>query len=148
MPSRRRKRYFQDAIIETRDAISAPKPPNDPDQLFAFTVLKAQGNLLFLLAQQIREGDESSQSVKEIEQLIAELKQPEKWSVTENQVYIIDDIAFAAATIGDWQTAYDEAERNVENFASLAVPNGLEPEERAMEARAKEILFFAGRRRN
>ena len=52
----------------------------------------------------------------EIAQLIAKLKHPDSWDVVENQVYLIDDIAFAAATIGDWQTAFEEAKRNVEKF--------------------------------
>ena len=29
------------------------------------------------------------------------------------------------------------------NFESLAVPAGLDPEERVMEARAKEIVYFS-----
>ena len=139
----RRTRYFRDAIQETRDAIQTPAPLVDPNQLFEFTILKSKGNLLFLLAQQVRDGNWSDQAVSEIRQLIEELKHPDSWDVTENQVYIIDDIAFAAATVGDWKIAFEEAQRNIENFASLAVTHGLEPEERAMEARAKEISFFA-----
>lgn len=145
MARHRRTRYFRDAIQETRDAIQTPQPAADPNQLFAFTILKSKGNLLYLLSQQVREGSGSDDTVADIRQLIDELKHPDSWDVTENQVYIIDDIAYAAATIGDWSVAVEEAERNIENFASLAVTHGLESEEKAMEARAKEIAYFAAR---
>lgn len=65
--------------------------------------------------------------------------------MVENQVYIIDDLAYAAATIGEWDIALEEARRDVEIFSSLAVTHGLEPAEKAMEARAEEIAYFAVR---
>ena len=106
-------------------------------------MLKAQGNLIYLLAERIRNGKGKEGDVKEIGKLISEIKHPPVWAVAQNQVHIIDDIAYGAATIGDWQTAFEEADRNVDNFASLAVPSGLPADELAMEARAKEIRFFA-----
>ncbi len=106
-------------------------------------MLKARGNLIFLLSQRIREGRSSGEDRDEIRKLIALLKEPASWDVAQNQVHIIDDIAFGAASIGDWRTALEESERNIENFGWLAVPNGLQPEEMAMEARASEIQFFA-----
>jgi hypothetical protein len=143
----RRARYFRDAIQETREAVQTPPPPADPNFLFGFTILKAKGNLLFLLAQQVREEKGSDASLEEIRRLIRELKSPDIWGIVENQIYIIDDIAYAAATIGEWDIALEEAERNIENFASLAITHGLEGEEKAMEARAKEVAFFAKRMR-
>jgi hypothetical protein len=139
----KRKKYLDDAVTETAEAANAMAMTDDKESLTNFTVLKAQGNLIFLLAQRIREGRGEPGDVEKIRSLIASIKEPAAWDVAQNQVHIIDDIAFAAATIGDWQLAYEEADRNVENFNSLAVPNGLQPEEMAMDARAKEIRFFA-----
>jgi hypothetical protein len=147
-PLQKRKKYLEDAIQETREAVSAARliaavpSEYDDDSFTNFTVLKAQGNLIFLLAERIRNGKAQAGDDEEIRKLIGEIKQPAEWAVAQNQVHIIDDIAFGAATIGDWQTAFEEADRNVDNFASLAVPNGLPADELAMEARASEIRFF------
>ncbi len=140
---KKRMRYLDDAVMETAEAANAMAMTDDNESLTNFTVLKAQGNLIFLLAQRIREGRGETGDVEKIRSLIGGIKEPAAWDVAQNQVHIIDDIAFAAATIGDWQLAYEEADRNVENFNSLAVPNGLQPEEMAMDARAKEIRYFA-----
>jgi hypothetical protein len=139
----RRRKYLDDAIAETAEAANAAALTGDRESLANFTVLKAQGNLIFLLAQRMREGRGEPGDIDRIRALIASIKEPAAWDVAQNQVHIIDDIAFAAATIGDWQLAFEEADRNVDNFNSLAVPNGLQPEELAMDARAKEIRFFA-----
>ena len=138
----RRNQYFDDAIQETRDSIEAASLTGE-GSLADFTVLKARGNLIFLLAQRIREKRGESGDGEEIRKLIRSIKEPSTWAIAQNQVHIIDDIAFGAATIGDWQLAFDEAERNIGNFASLAVPNGLPAAELAMQARAKELRYFA-----
>lgn len=109
----------------------------------AFTVTKATGNLINLSAIKIRNGDDSPAIRDEISALIAKLKSPEHWSVVENQVNIIDRIAFAAATIGDWTTAAQEAERNIENYTSLATNGGLSEEDKVNLARAREIRHFS-----
>jgi hypothetical protein len=140
---KKRMRYLDDAVMETAEAASTMALTGDRESLINFTVLKAQGNLIFLLAQRLREGRDEAGDIDKIRALIGSIKERAAWDVAQNQVHIIDDIAFAAATIGDWQLAYDEADRNVENFNSLAVPNGLQPEEMAMDARAKEIRYFA-----
>jgi hypothetical protein len=139
----KRRKYLDDAIAETAEASNAAALTGDRESLANFTVLKAQGNLIFLLAQRLREGRGEAGDIDRIRTLIASIKEPAAWEVAQNQVHIIDDIAFAAATIGDWQLAFEEADRNVDNFNSLAVPNGLQPEEMAMDARAKEIRYFA-----
>lgn len=140
---RRRTKCLDDAIIDTRAALEGIASSGDPDDPLTLTELKARGNLIFLLAQRIREGRAQEGDTKDIAVNISELKKDPIWEIAQNQVHIIDDLAVAAVAITDWQTAYEEAERNVENFASLAVSNGLLIEEAAMEARAKEIRYFS-----
>lgn len=54
----------------------SPTPDVDPKQLFFFTILKSKGNLLYLLAQQIREGSAPQGAEAEVRKLIGELKHP------------------------------------------------------------------------
>src|SRR5262249_22640735 len=79
MGRQRRTKYFRDAIQETRSAVQTPPPSDDPNHLFAFTILKSKGNLLFLLSQQVREEKGTDDTVTEIRKLIDELKAPDSW---------------------------------------------------------------------
>lgn len=142
-PPIRKGKYLDDAIQYTRDAILRPTPSVDPNQLVFFTKIKATGNLVYLLAQRIREGRGSEQDAAEIRTYLALTRDEAFWAIGQNQMPIVDSFAFAAATVGDWKTAAEEARRNVDNFASLAASTTLQLDEIAMEARAKEILFFS-----
>jgi hypothetical protein len=139
----RRKKFLDEAIVKTREAVERPRASRDPHDLIAFTQLKARGNLIYLLAQRIREAGWDKQVASEIGALIGQLKARGVWDVAVNQVAIVDSVAFGAATIGDWATALEEAERNLDSFASLSLPNGLPAEDLAMQARAREIQYFA-----
>jgi tetratricopeptide (TPR) repeat protein len=141
----RRKSYLNDAIEHTRHAVLRNRPEKDPSDLVAFTVIKATGNLIYLLAQRLREGFGQQGDADDIASLIATLTDKDFWPVVGNQVRIIDSIAFGAATIGDWATAAHHAEANVENFTSMSKSQELDGTEIEMQARAGEISFFARR---
>jgi phytoene/squalene synthetase len=51
----------------------------------------------------------------------------------------LDDIAFGAVTIGDTQTAYEEADRIIQMLEAQAATGNLSTIEQVVEARAREI---------
>ena len=63
---KKRMRYLDDAVMETAEAANAMAMTDDNESLTNFTVLKAQGNLIFLLAQRIREGRGETGDVEKI----------------------------------------------------------------------------------
>ncbi|MEQ1718152.1 MAG: toll/interleukin-1 receptor domain-containing protein [Hyphomicrobium sp.] len=143
--SKKRIKFLDEAIQNTQDAVERPAPKLDPHELIKVTQLKSQGNLIYFLGQKIREGRGIQADRDKIASLIAMIKQPQFWEIAECQVPVIDSVAYGAAAIGDWKTASEDAALNVENFASLATQQSLSPDEMAMQARAKEIQFFAER---
>lgn len=137
-------RYLDEAIQLTREAALRTAPAHDPDDFFKFSIMKAAGNLVYLLSQRIRDGRSKEQDEGVIADMLTWLREPTVWRMAENQVHIIDSMAMAAATIGDWATALELAELNVTNITSLAT-GGLTRDDTAIDARSREIVFFAKR---
>jgi TIR domain len=133
------QRYLDEAIELSREADAYASQEVDISQLWLR--MKAANNLLYLLAQRVRDDRGSPQDEADINTTMAWFREPRVWDLATNQVWIIDTMATASAAVRLWDQAQDLAELNCENFATLAT-TGLSKDELVMEARAKEINFF------
>jgi TIR domain len=141
---------LDDAIKYTTEACAKGIPPATVDpgddainELMTFTVIKATGNLTYLYAARLRSGRGSEGDKEAIRKLIAMLRAREQWNIVENQINIIDSIAYGAATIGEWKIASEQANMNLQSLDRLAASGGLSAEDRSNRARAQEIAFFS-----
>ncbi len=139
---RKRLELLDGAISNTRLVLEQNFSQDEEDAFLKFTVLKSRSNLIFLLAKKIRANAGDKKDKATISRIIEELQSGEYKHLSENQVHIIDSIAFSAASIGKWDLAKSEAQKNIENFRSIAVNRHLVAEEMEMLGRAEEIFFF------
>ena len=140
---KKRRKSLDTAIAETQLAVSLDDRTSPGDSVLGETTMRSSGNLIYMLAERVRDGRGPKGDVGEIKSHIASLKSDKFLDAVYNQVQVLDDIAFAAITIGDWQVAFEEADRIIQMLDLQAVPNGLPCLEQTVEARAREILFYA-----
>ena len=131
------------AVANTESVIQVQKPTGDELQFAKFSAIKALGNTLFFKSHLLRIGDATGGNEKEIRRYIQMLRGEEYRDIYEKQVRIIDSVMFAAATVGFWDVALEEAKRNLANFREISVHRALDAEEIEMRARAHETLYFA-----
>ncbi len=131
------------AVASTDPVIHAPRPDGIDLQFVNFAVIKALGNVLFFRSHLLRIGDSAGGTVKDIRAYISMLRGPDYREVYEKQTKIIDSVMFAAATVGWWEVAVEEATKNLANFREIAAKRPLDMEEVEMRSRADETQYFA-----
>jgi hypothetical protein len=140
---RRRRKALDTAISETLLAVSLDDGVSDGDSVIGETAMRSRGNLIYMLAERIRDDRGETPDFDGVRKQIDGLRVARFQPYVHNQVQILDDIAYGAVTIGDWQTAFEEAERTIQMLEVQAATGNLSTIEQVVEARAREIYHFA-----
>lgn len=140
---KRRRNALDTAIDESRRAVSLDDGASDGDSVYGETAMRSRGNLIYMLAERIRDDRVDTNDLNGIREQIEVLRTERFQRHVQNQVQILDDIAYGAVTIGDWQTAFDEAERIIQMLEVQAASGNLSTVEQVVDARAREIYHLA-----
>jgi hypothetical protein len=139
----RRRKALDTAISETSLAVSLDDGLSDGDSVIGETTMRSRGNLIYMLAERIRDERTETSDVSGIREQIDVLLSPRFQEHVYNQVQVLDDIAYGAVTIGDWPTAFNEAERIIRMLEVQAATGTLSTIEQVVEARAREVHYIA-----
>lgn len=143
LDAKRRRTALDTAISETLLAVSLDDGVSDGDSVIGETAMRSRGNLIYMLAERIRDNRVETSDFGGVREQIDALGSGRFKPYVHNQVQILDDIAFGAVTIGDWQAAFEEAERIIQMLEVQAATGSLSTIEQVVEARAREIYHFA-----